>query len=269
MPILLTRFEDDDLCFGHAWTIENPGLLADAVAQLVLGSSLHADWILAGEEAPPRIVRPQTVRKQIALLTLDFEGADRQRAMRYLRDGWIFQFISWIAATKAAADGELVRAPHPQPADKGLDGLLIQRCPEDGHWTRLVICEDKATEDARRTIHEDVWPDLGCFERYERDELVVQEVSTLLAQAAAPAAVLDAVSALAQEAYCYRVAITITDTHADESGRRRLFKDYDITVPGPDVVRRRGETFLCLPDVRNWMDQFCGEVVARLRPLSV
>lgn len=268
MPILLDRFDDGDLCFGHTWTVQDVGLLAEVVAQLVLGSSLHADRIMAGAEPAPVLARPQTVRKQIDLLTLNFVGEEAREGMRYVRDGWIFQLISWVAANGAAGDGELVRAPHPQPADKGLDGLLIQRCPNDGHWIRLVICEDKATEDARRTVREQVWPELVSFEQYERDELIVQEVSTLLAQAEGPHSILDAVAAIAREAYSYRVAITITETHADQAGRMRLFKDYDTTVAGPDTVRRRAETFLCLPEVRAWMDGFCVEIVDRLRPLA-
>lgn len=69
------------------------------------------------------------------------------------RDGWMFQAISWIAAHNDG--GIAIRAPHLIKAHKGFDGLKLE-LSDAGEVTAVVVFEDKATENPRATIRDDV-----------------------------------------------------------------------------------------------------------------
>jgi hypothetical protein len=72
----------------------------------------------------------------IKLLTL---GKDEEP---WHRDGWIFQTISWIAASQAPS-GSLTCAPHIRRADKGFDGLQLQLSEDGKVVTAVIVFEDK------------------------------------------------------------------------------------------------------------------------------
>lgn len=76
----------------------------------------------------------------------------------YKVDGWLFQMISWLQlANQYKGYRFFNNPPHPQPSMHGIDGLAVKFTP-DNTIERIVITEDKCTEDARKTITSKVWP---------------------------------------------------------------------------------------------------------------
>lgn len=263
MTLTLKAINHGDLCHGFGWTITDEDELAKRVARVALGQYRHVQKILAGAGTT---LNPPTSAEQasaaVKLLTVA-QGDDP-----WHRDGWIFQTISWMAAHRDAK-GVVTRPPHIRKADKGFDGLQLELSDDGKTVTAVVVFEDKATDNARQTIREEVLPGIAALEAGERANELTQEVSAVLDAQVRLDSKLDVDAALAnivwKDARQYRVSITVGKTHATENARARLFKDFDTNAPG-DVKRRRAETFY-VPELRTWMDQFAAKVIAHVKAM--
>jgi hypothetical protein len=191
-------------------------------------------------------------------------------ARRVHRDGLVFQAISWVAARQLAPGDALMRAPHVRPADKGIDGVLIERpCAARPVW-RLVVSEDKATDYPRDTVRDEVWPEIVAFERGDRDREITSEASALAGALSDPAEV-DALlgHVLWSEHRQYRVSVAVGAEHEPNAGADQLFKGFETHAPGDDCSRRRGEVLLVGGALRPWMDCFCAQVADALRAFDI
>jgi hypothetical protein len=95
------NFDDDridqfcgTLCQGCAWTVSDKAELAKRIGFVALGQSRHVAKILAGINAIPPVTSASTRIAAIKLLTLP-GGADP-----WHRGGWLFQTMSWLAASQ-------------------------------------------------------------------------------------------------------------------------------------------------------------------------
>jgi hypothetical protein len=260
MPVVLTPFTEGTLCHGCAWTIGDIPQLAQHVAQVALGQSRHVAKILAGVNVAPPPTSQSMRAAAINLLTVP-AGSDP-----WHRDGWIFQTISWLAAHRANPTA-IIRAPHMILAHKGFDGLQLDIDTSNGLVTAAVIFEDKATDNPRRTIREEVWPDFQLLEAGERENVLSADVSALLI--ARPD--IDADKAIEniiwKQIRHYRVSITVGATHASPAGRKRLFDGYDQIAVG-DVQRRRGEILL-VHQLRPWMSSLATTAISTLNAMAI
>jgi len=250
MPIASTRLATNPIAEGALWVPENLPLLAQLVARVSLGQSRHVAKILAGVGIPMKDV-DETVRKSaIKRLTLAESDSDP-----YQRDGWIFQVISWIACLIEDSSA-IVSAPHMELAQKGFDGLQIKLTTDGLAVERAVIFEDKATEDARATITNKVWPEFRAFERGERDSSLVAQVVALLESKST----LDVDTAIAavmwSKARAYRVFVTSPQVPGlNAAGEPSLFLGFDGIVGRADS--RFAHTFV-VSDMRAWMTSLAG-----------
>lgn len=248
------------LCEGSEWIVLNEDALAELVARIAVGQYRHVAKILLGEGAAEHSVTQAAKTDAIAMLTL------KPNEKPWHRDGWLFQAISWIAAHDAGGVG--IRAPHLIKAHKGFDGLKLE-LTSTGHVTAVIIFEDKATEQSRDTIRNDVWPGIVSIEQGARTNELSQEVSALLEAQLRTFPNLDIDAAVQQivwkNARHYRVAITVDKPHNTAEERKKLFKDYDIHAPG-NVARRGAET-LCVPNLRVWMNDFSERVESKIQAL--
>ena len=263
MTLTLAKIDHGELCHGWSWTVADEDELAERVARIALGQYRHVAKILSGAGIPGPSTTAQQARAAIKLLTVG-EGEEP-----WHRDGWVFQAISWIAARQAPS-GSVTRAPHILRADKGFDGLQLQLSDDGKVITAVIVFEDKATENARSTIREDVWPGIAALEAGERLNELTHEVSAVLDAHAAADPELDVDSAIAnilwKEARRYRVSVTINDTHNSDQARARLFDGYDSNAPG-GVERRRADT-IYLPRLREWMDAFAARAIASVKRIA-
>jgi len=251
VPISFIPTGEKDCWFGSTWMIEDEDVLADMIARVAIGQSRTVERILHATDASLVEYPTGGFVGARSLLAVE-EGQDS-----YHRDGWVFQVISWIAA-HSQDDDALIRAPQMIKADKGLDGLIVEF--NDDGVAQAIICEEKATENARQKVQSAVWPEFMDFETGARDNELVASVTALLAQSGD----LDPDRAVAdilwQDTRAYRVAVTVDGTHRDDVGRKSLFKGYEVAVSG-DVTRRRAET-LFLDDMRSWVDLLAMKAVA-------
>jgi hypothetical protein len=255
MSITLTPFEHGELCHGSTWTVEDEDALADQIARIALGQSRHVQKILAGANLGPAPTTTNAATGAITLLTVTGEDP-------WHRDGWIFQAMSWIAANRATPGG-IIRSPHMILAHKGFDGLQLELDQETGAVVAAVIFEDKATDSPRDTIRDDVWPEFSKLEAGERENVLTAEVVALLQTQPGIDPDIAIQNIIWKEARCYRISITVGDTHANDAGRLRLFRDYD-TIAAGAVKRRRGETF-CIHDLRRWMNDLAQKAIVAVK----
>lgn len=251
MSINLTPFSHESLCHGNTWAVADELVLAQQIARVALGQSRHVQKILAGASlgAPP--TTSNAAAGAIELLTVA-KGEDP-----WHRDGWIFQVLSWVAAHRAAPGG-IIRAPHMILAHKGFDGLQLE--VEKEKVTAAIIFEDKATDNARSTIRDDVWPEFTAMEAGDRENVLTAEVTALLATQPNIDPDIAIENVIWKNVRQYRISITVGDSHSDEAGRRRLFKGYDKIAAGENQ-RRRGET-LHVRNLRKWMQGLADQAIA-------
>ncbi len=110
MPITLTSFQENNLCVGHVWKIDNERQLVQLVAEVLIGKQRHVAKVLKGISGRDIIFNKNAVDDAINKLTLSEEGDPSHR------DGLIFQIFSWLAAHKAVGERSIIAAPHLIPA---------------------------------------------------------------------------------------------------------------------------------------------------------
>lgn len=263
MTLALAPIDHDQLCHGWSWTVVDEDVLAERVARILLGQYRHVAKILSGAGLPSPAANGEQAKAAIKDLILA-EGEDP-----WHRDGWLFQAISWIAAHQQPS-AALTRMPHIRQADKGFDGMQIELNEDGTAITAVVVFEDKATDNARDTIRDDVWPGIIALEKGERLHELSHEVSGMLGARAESDPDFDLDSAIAgalwRDVRRYRVSITVGDTHNSDAGRARLFKGFDTSAPGA-AIRRRADT-IYMPALRKWMAGFAARVIDKIKAIA-
>ncbi|MDX1195812.1 hypothetical protein GOL94_00170 [Sinorhizobium medicae] len=264
MSLILTPITHGDLCHGSQWEVDDLDILVERVARVAMGQYRHVSQILDGLNvgAPKgsKVHAENAVKKmQVA-----------RNGDPWQRDGWLFQIISWIAASQKKAAKAILKPPHIFHAHKGFDGLQLEVSDDGQSVIAIVIFEDKATENPRSTIREDVWPGIVGMEAGERVVELTHEAASLLEaqQHVYPDMDIDGAvdRILWEDARRYRVSITTGSTHKEEKARAGLFADYDTSAVG-DLPRRQAET-MHFDDLRAWMADFADRVIIRLRELG-
>lgn len=174
MPINLTPFQQDNLCIGHTWEIVDQDLLADLVAQVLIGKQRLVRKILEGVSGGTVPFKANAIKDAVKKLTV---GPSSEQ---WHRDGLIFQIFSWLAANIASESSSIIRPPHLIPAQKGFDGIQIDINEGGDTVSAVIIFEDKATTSPRDTIRDKVWPEFVEFYDGERESELEQEITTLL-----------------------------------------------------------------------------------------
>lgn len=244
MPITFSAISNKDDWAGSSWAIAKDDELAELIAKVALGQSRYVRRVLkeTGFSAPDP--KETELSGAIKLLT----ATDPKTPWH--RDGWMFQVISWIAAHLQHPD-DLIAPPHMIHAHKGFDGVHVRIDEKTNQVTSVVICEEKATENARKMVRDRIWNEFKGMQTGERDNELAAEVTRLL-ETAKSINVDEAVETIVwKNARHYRIAITIDDEHSNADGPKKLFNGYNAVVEG-DVIRRRGEV-LHLNDMRGWM----------------
>lgn len=173
MTLTLSQIDHGDPCHGWSWVVENEDKLAEQVARVALGQFRHVGKILAGLGEVAPVTTEDHATDAIDLLTVEEEQDP------WHRDGWIFQTISWIAAHQQR-HGAVTRPPHIIKAHKGFDGLQLEMSEDGTSVVGIIIFEDKATDNARGTIRDDVWPGIAALESGKRVNQLTHDVSAAL-----------------------------------------------------------------------------------------
>jgi hypothetical protein len=150
-------------------------------------------------------------------------------------------------------------------AHKGFDGIHVRVDPKTHQVISVVICEEKATDNARKMVRDRIWKEFKGMQRGERDNELAAEISRLL-ETAKGIDVDEAVETIVwKNARHYRIAITIDDNHLDADGQNELFDGYTAVVEG-EVARRRGEV-LYLDNMRGWMAALANNAATKAKAM--
>lgn len=243
MPITFAAISNKDDWSGSSWTIADDDELSTLVAKVALGQARYVRRVLKETGFAVPDPKETEIAGAIKLLTAD------NPEMPWHRDGWLFQVMSWIAAN-LQNPGSLIAPPHMIHAHKGFDGIHVTVDPKTSDVTSVVICEEKATDNARNMVTR-IWKEFRGIHNGNRDNELAAEVTRLL-EIAKDLDVDSAVETIVwKNARHYRVSITIGDDHNHAAGQKKLFDGYSDVVDG-EVVRRRSEV-LYLKDMRKWM----------------
>ena len=263
MTLVVKQIDHDELCHGFEWVVDDIDALAERIARIAMGQYRHVAQVLEGLTVAPPSGKKLQAENALKKLEVAKNGDPWQR------DGWIFQMISWIAASQQKQTA-ILQPPHIFHAHKGFDGMQLELSADGKSIAAIVVFEDKATQDARTTIREQVWPDIVGLEAGERVAELTHETTAMLEtqQHVLPELNIDEAidQILWQEARRYRISITIDDTHSGTDNRKRLFKDFDTLAKG-EVVRRRAET-MHFADMRAWMAAFALRVADKIKGLA-
>lgn len=254
-PFNFQNIDCQPSCVDEEYTIVDKKLLAEWVARLALGQSKHIAKIINELSSFPIDVKEATKSCVLNYLQMSNEiKGDKNKKKNFIekRDGWLFQYISWIAVYLQNQGKQFKQfLPHTQPGMHGIDGLAV--IVDSGHITRIIITEDKCTIDARKTITQKVFPELKDYENGSKNTELLEKVGFLLQIIGddcdnAHNEIED------KNKWQYRISITRQSTHDSLNGRKSLFKDYESHVKDP-IKRRRGST-TNLVNVRSWMEDF-------------
>lgn len=252
--MLQPKLLDDDYCRGVCFSITDEDALARAVALVLVQEYSLAKGILTGTAGTREEQRVFLDEDEIE----DIVARRLEPSVVYHRDGFLFQLMMWLAAHLDLDDSDLVAQPHTQASAKGQDSIVVHRAA--GAVVALTICEDKATEHPRKTVREDVWPEIKDYEAGgRRDELRSNVIATLGLGGVPADEATTLVRRISWEGKRrYRVRVTVEGERP-----KQLFKGFDELVSG-DVERRRGET-VQIPQLRDWMTNLARKIETELR----
>ncbi|MFA6163529.1 MAG: hypothetical protein WC685_08885 [Methylobacter sp.] len=243
-------------CQGIAFEVTDIDALAKAIAFILVQEYDLARRLVTGDDLPTDI---------ISLENDDIEDIIQRRlhpTVVYHRDGFLFQLMMWLAAHLDLQDGDIVALPHSQGSAKGQDSIVVHR--SDDAVIALTICEDKATENPRDTVRDDVWPEIKVYENGgRRDELRSNIIATLGTGGISSVEAQKLIRGISWTGKrCYRVRVTVEPNQRTPA----LFKGFDDIVDGDDKMRR-GET-TTLPSMRSWMTTLAEKVERELRSFA-
>lgn len=257
-PLQLTPMDCSPLVIDNGYKVVDQTTLAQWVAQLLLGNSLHITRVIEGLDTYAVNMRDKAIDSIINRL---------YTCGVYKRDGWLFQMISWIALNinlhnQHGSGNVFMNAPHTAPAQHGIDGFSLV-IDDQKQIKYIVLCEDKCSEHARTIITSQIFPEFEEFEEGKYDNRVLAEVSSIIRGEDGGGLLLHIQDDIVNNKYwMYRIGVTRQDEHDDETGRKELYKDYDKKVSGG--VNRRDAASVNLDDVRKWMDAFSQMVIKEL-----
>lgn len=260
MPISLTAYELDRLCIGHEWEITDEELLTKLVAEVLIGKFRHVAKVLQGLVGGEVNYRAKAADNVIEML---------ETSHVYHRDGLLFQIFSWIAANKSSDSNTVIAAPHLIPAHKGFDGLKI-KIESDQSVSSVVIFEDKATKNPRQKITSQVWPEFRELFSGQRENELMQEVTSLIESRRDLVNDVDEVidDIIWGQVRQYRVAVTTEDAlDLTDNGKRSLFRDFDTVAPTVSPTSRQAE-LIHIDQLRTWMSAFSQKVIDYLEEVK-
>lgn len=247
---------DDDYCQGIEFDITDIDSLAKTIALVLIQEYDMARNLVTGN----------TFSEDTAQFDQDEIEDIIQRRLHptviYHRDGFLFQLMMWLAAHLDLQDGDLVALPHSQGSAKGQDSIIVHRSTDA--VVALTICEDKATENPRNMVRDEVWPEIEEYEQGgRRDELRSNIIATLGTGGIPSAEAQNLIRGISWAGKRrYRVRVTVEPNQRTS----KLFKGFEEIVNG-DNEMRRGET-TTLPSMRNWMTTLAEKIENELRSFA-
>lgn len=264
MPLQLTEFNEINLVHGFKIEVLDRPLLAKYIALLLLGYQSHIEKILQSQSMKNPLVPNKNINNLIQKIS---KGTKIQKEIEK-RDGWIFQMISWIAVRMELGEETIYsQIPHDAPAQQGIDGLLVI-LDENNKLKKIIITEDKATENPRNKIQQKIFPEFKEFEAGMHDNKLVNRITGFLKYITTETLLEEIEKDIYRiELRKYRIGITHDDSFHTQGRYIDLFKDYDSTVLDADNSRRSADTF-SKNNLRPWFEELSELIIIELENLK-
>jgi hypothetical protein len=254
--------EVDKDVLGEHWVVNDIEELAKIIAIVAVGQAEHAAMIVR-ELRPqkPAISRAQLFReakKQMAV-------SGKPEQVRYHRDGFLFECISWVVAQQTANPRTYLKVPHVKATTQGMDGLMIELHATKPVIVSSTIFEDKCTENPRSKFRDEVLVTFSEHHQHERGaDLLSTAVSLIKESGLKGDDATKAAERVLDIAYrTYRAALTVDSTINSATKRSKLFKDYS-GLDGLTQKQRIGATFVVDISLRDWFQKLADHVVDAL-----
>ena len=159
------------LVIDYDYEITDKELLAEYAGELVLGHYIHILKIINSLSSSASIPSNQII---------DFGIEKLKNSVIFHRDGWLFQMISWIVLVhRNNGKNYYTQHPHFAPAQHGFDGLSIV-LKSDNTIDRIIISEDKCTDNPRDMIRDEVFQEFKALEEGKKDSALIGLISSLI-----------------------------------------------------------------------------------------
>ncbi len=272
-PVVIQHTPIDEYCEGEKWEALDEDSLARLVAIIAMGQAKHAADILKElKPMAPSFTKESLINEAKVKLTVqeDYNNGEQRRGYPCIqRDGYIFEIISWIAASKLYGKNALLKPPHICATTQGLDGLMLELSEDKTQIKFTTVFEDKCTEDPRGTFISHVVP--AFLERHQnkRDAELVDAATTLLAVARVDDCKLSEMAAAVTDRNSrkYRASFAVDRSYDAQEKRAALFKDFN-RINGINKDHRIGGTFVHDGVLREWFNQFALKAINYLDSLN-
>ena len=287
MPVTQSQLTSTE-CNLTEWSIDpaKRDKLVKILAYLYLRQEQNAERIIETLETRTRSsterVLPNAIAKLTAPRPADIEvsqhgdeverkkAADRIKVSIWHRDGHLFQYLSWVVA-RLANPNDILTPPHVRQADKGFDGFIIEFDDAQKQVQKVVLCEDKASQDPRRLVTKKggVWDEITSICAGEREDEASSALTTLLkaVPGLSDEELEDAVDAIFWEkTRQFRVSIATGEDQRGTTDFAHLVAGFDNVALGALSSRIGG--VLPFDDVRNGLHQLAQDVIAKLQSIG-
>jgi hypothetical protein len=253
MPVNITDFPAAPECGGTQWAVADEDQLATLVGTVLIGRADYAARVLQGvQHVPARLAEAMKER-----LRQQLEPANG--ALRWHRDGLLFEIICWIVARMTAGPNDVISDPHLTSTQQGVDTLRLVFDPVARNVAKAIICEQKCTDHARDTFRDNVIPAFQKWMVGTRDNQLTQLAAGLLSRFnLTDQENTNVYDTLVQDRPLhFQAALTVTPTPFATAHCVALFQDYNTVTAA--LERRLGDTFP-LPNIRQWFESFAARV---------
>ncbi len=262
MPLTISDFPAAPECGGTQWVVTNQDELSTLVGMVLIGRAQQAARVLQGTQ---HNAVNTSVAQRNALRVQLHPTSD---ALRWHRDGLLFEIICWISARMSANASDVISDPHLTSTQQGADTIVVRFDATTRTLSLATIHEQKCTTNARPHFRDHVMPSFKEWMSGKRDNQLTSIATGLLSSFNLTdderTAIFDRL--VQDRPLAFRAALTVTPTPFATEQCVSVFKDYATLTPVVD--NRLGDTFP-LPDIREWFNAFAQEVWAKIEAQNV
>lgn len=261
LPIESTPVSDADFV-RFDWSILDEDELSRLLAFLTLGHFNHVERILNELGGGPTLARKPAIQRAID------ELSKTTGKNLYNRDGWVFQFISWIVLRRRTGTDVILDAPHPQTTSKGFDGLAVSF--DESTWSTkfILLTEDKATNGPRGKFTSQIEPELKDIEGGSRNSQLMSQLTSLAKQRTLDQNNLEHLleTAFYDSVVRYRVCIATSRKKIPKPSQTQIIDGFSTTIQGDR--KRRGSELLVFDDLRDSLQRIVDHAIAHLYSMA-
>jgi len=266
MALGIQVYQHPPTCSLSIWSVINEANFVAALAWLYVRKPNHAKRISNALEPGAAGLPGNSIDNAISLLRIDvgdiaakLQSSDSsvvEKAQQTLtsrisqRDGLLFQHISWLAASRQFPTA-LAVSPHVRKADKGFDGFLLERGASGAGISKLVLCEDKASDAPRGLVTGKIWPELDSIHAGNKDLEILDAVTALLEYVPEEEREASLSKVAWEQVWAFRVALTGGANQQRAGSYRHLFDGYEDHAHGEHEIRMA--EIMPMVNVRNYL----------------